>query len=385
MITVVVPSHSRVGPLARLLDALGDQTTQDFDVVVVLDGSTDGSDRMLASRRDRYRLRWQWQPRRGAAAARNAGVRLAEAPVMLFLDDDVVPEPGCVAAYAAHHAAGNRPVVVVGDCPVVLPARPRPHDLGGWAWWVDFNHRRAGSPASYRDVCAGNLSVPRELFVAVGGFDEGFTGYGAEDWELGVRLLAAGVDVVVEPGAVAHHHRRHSIADLLAHARSEGRADVHFARRHPDVVPSLRLRYPPRFEVFGDVGACERIVRRAGWRLPLVQPLRRFWRVLDDARARAYWLGVVDAVGSRAGYDALVGGTPVAGTVVDLAVGVPGRLHAPEGVPCEVEVRCGGEILGHVRLGPRAGRHRAEVAALIARDLTAGILLMDGAIPASAP
>lgn len=382
-VAVVVPSHDRCGPLTRLLDALARQTAPIAEVAVVLDGSTDGSAAMLAARRDPFPLRWVHQPQRGAAAARNAGVALTSAPLVLFLDDDVVPEPDCIARHLARHDGSAR--AVVGDCPIVLPERPRPHDLSGWAWWLDFNHQRAAGArrsTSYRDVCSGNLSVRRSDLVAVGGFDEGFAGYGGEDWELGVRLLAAGVEVVVEPAAIAHHHRRHSPADLLAHTRSEGRADVHFARRHPSVLGTLRLRYPPDGSLgdavrraFEHPERADAALRRATRQLAAVRPLRRWWTRFEEHRALAYWWGVAEALRSWDAYEAFVAGVPRASAVVDVRDGIPLLVDAPHGVPCEVTVVCAGERVGTVVLPASSGRDRDAVARQISQQLAEPLLV----------
>src|SRR3712207_2402031 len=94
--TVIVPSHQRRQMLPLVLAGLAGQTlpAEAFEVIVVLDGSTDGSAELLAEWQRSGRLanlRWHWQPNQGQAVARNTGARLAQAPVLLFLDDDIVP------------------------------------------------------------------------------------------------------------------------------------------------------------------------------------------------------------------------------------------------------------------------------------------------------
>ena len=381
-VAVVVPSRNRSASLTRLLDALAVQTVVPTEVAVVLDGSTDDSEAVLAARRgDPFRLVWHAQPRRGAGAARNAGVARTAAPVVVFLDDDVVPEPTCVEHHVRRHD-GVR-CVVVGDCPIALPSRPRPHELKSWAWWVDFNHRRSApsSPRTYRDVCAGNLSVRREDFDAVGGFDEGFTGYGAEDWELGVRLLDAGLLVVVEPAAVAWHHRRHTVAGMLANMRSEGRADVHFGRRHPGMRSHLRLRYLPGGDLearvrraFAAPARADLALRAAVARLAVMAPTRRWWWRYDDLRAEAYWWGVAEALGSWSAWEAFVAGVPECAAEVD-AASLPPRLDVPDGVPVHLTVTWHGEPIGAFRLPASASRERDELARRITASFGGPLLL----------
>ena len=119
-VSVVVPSYNRRASLEMVLRGLAAQQglrPGEMETLVVLDGSTDGSDAMLAGWVADGRLpglRWELRPNGGQAAARDAGARAAAAPVLAFLDDDVVREPGCVARHLLHHAGGSR-VTVLGD------------------------------------------------------------------------------------------------------------------------------------------------------------------------------------------------------------------------------------------------------------------------------
>src|SRR6266498_3674186 len=170
--SVVIPSHNRRASLDMVLRALASQSTppSSFEVAVVLDGGRDGSDELLRTweRIGPLRLKWAWQERAGQATARNKGVEMTSAPVILFLDDDVVPEPDLLRKHLRNHVRGER-VAVLGDCPVVRGESPSLHALGVWAWWQDTYHRRGlpGHQTTYRDFCTGNASVRREDFVDV--------------------------------------------------------------------------------------------------------------------------------------------------------------------------------------------------------------------------
>src|SRR5688500_20389192 len=106
--TVIVPSYQRRALLPLVLAGLAAQTVplEAFEVIVVLDGSTDDSIELLADWRRSGRLpklRWHWQSNQGQAVARNTGAQLAQASVLVFLDDDIVPARDLVAAHLAHH------------------------------------------------------------------------------------------------------------------------------------------------------------------------------------------------------------------------------------------------------------------------------------------
>jgi hypothetical protein len=81
--------------------------------------------------------------------------------------------------------------------------------------------------------------VLRRLFLEVGGFDEGFVGYGNEDFELLLRLTRAGTRLGFSPSAVAWQHYEKGYPELAHDTRSEGRNAVLLAERHPEVVDEL--------------------------------------------------------------------------------------------------------------------------------------------------
>lgn len=385
--SVVIPSHNRRGALEILLRALAAQSlpSGSFEVAVVLDGSGDGSDDLLRSWAENgpLALRWAYQPRAGQAAARNRGVAMTTAPVVLFLDDDVVPEPDLLMRHLGHHGRGRR-VAVLGDCPVVR-TRPRSlYQLGLWAWWEDTYHHRglSGRQSTYRDFCAGNVSLRREDFLAAGGFDVSFRGYGGEDFELGYRLLRSGVGFIADRRARARHHHDVTLARVLTATREEGAADVLLGQRHPELRSGLRLMWPPRLRDYRPALLAFRapaLGRLAAWscrhRLPLYERLRRRNRWLNRfefARSFAYWSGVADALGSVEALAAFRRGAPPPPVLeIDITFGIPDPLpslwvHGPS----RVVVTVAGARLGEVALpGPLQEPVRERLAREISNQL----------------
>jgi glycosyltransferase involved in cell wall biosynthesis len=318
--SVVIPSHNRAQLLDAMLAALAAQLIDvPFEVIVVLDGCTDESAGILATWKELGEmpsLRWIEQPRSGQALARNVGAFAARAPVIVFLDDDVIPDADLLAIHLAHHAQGER-IAVLGDYEVVR------HDdslctLGVWSWWEDTYHRRASAwqPQGYRDFCTGNVSVRKEDFANVGGFDQDFTGYGGEDYEIGYRLLRAGVRFVPDRRVRARHFCTPRVRSLLRATRQEAHGDVTIARKHPELIGGLRLGASADKQA----RRAARLAMRAPWLGDLVSAAGRVsLRVYERLRRRgrwqsrfaflrsyAYWRGVRDASGSRAGLRALV-------------------------------------------------------------------------------
>ena len=151
------------------------------------------------------------------AAARNAVARAARGDLLVFLDVDCIPAPGCLADYARHHAAA--PGILMGEV-MYLPKGAQDGGLDFDAFArvaVRHSDRRAG-PAEGVDPCLDyrcfwslNFAIGREAFLRHGGFDERFAGYGGEDTDFAKSLSTQGVPILWVAGARAYHqfHRHH--------------------------------------------------------------------------------------------------------------------------------------------------------------------------------
>lgn len=382
---VVVPSYNRRDALEMVLGGLAAQrgvVPGVVEVRVVLDGSTDGSDAMLAAWQRDGRLpglRWELRSNAGQAAARDAGARATAAPVLLFVDDDVVPEPDLVARHLAWHASGER-VAVLGDCEIVRDAEHPFYTQSVWAWWEEMYSARARPDRlpCYTDFCAGNVSLRREDYLASGGFDPAFRGYGGEDYDLGYRLLGLGVRFVADRGARAmHHHRFGGYANLLRSRRQEGYAGVLLGRKHPELRAGLRAAAPSQQVVraaFTLHGMPPLALRARIARLAFSERSGRQhrWHLqLGALSAYHYWRGVYDALGSWDALEAFRREATVPVQHVDVGRGPPEVPHDfwVHG-PSELRVTANGEPLGTVRLG---GPVTQPIRAALADAITSGL------------
>lgn len=397
-IAVVVPSYNRRGPLERVLGGLARQTAPAgaaFETVVVLDGGTDDSAAMLEQwvRDGRLPgLRWLAQPNSGQAAARNAGAAAARAPVLLFVDDDVVPEPELVARHLARHGAGER-IAVLGDCELVRDPRRSMYLRFVWGWWEDLYHTRTrpARAVSYHDFCAGNVSLRRDDYLASGGFDPAFRGYGGEDYELGFRLLDRGVRFVPDRGARGKHYHRQTAAGVLRTSYQEGQADVLLGRKHPALRGGLRLMWDPtewnpderRYTAlaFTERGMSPVVLRLRLLLLALYERLglsRRWHRQISLLQAYQYTRGVRDALGSREALLAYRAEAPIPLQEVDVTHGLPEELssfwvHGQS----DLRVTAHGETLGTVHIPrPIHAPLREYLAELLATRFATPLWLM---------
>lgn len=286
----MIPTYNRRALLARTLPTVFAQNLPagDYEVIVVVDGSTDGSVDWLRGLVSPVAFRVLEQPNRGPAAARNAGVAVARGDVVLFLDDDIVCGPTLLREHAAAHDGRESrvvfgPVLVAADSPDSLATDWTRQDTTGWAAWFDRD-KEPGWP--YDAIVDANSSVPRAALLECGGFDERF-GRQRETADLGLRLWAMGLRFHYRPGAVVHQVYVKSSKDIVRRDAGEyGRHSVLLCRKHAVYRPfsvvagrgqgpwwrrglrsaALRLPVSPEPLLRGPVWVVERLRRHPAFR-----------------------------------------------------------------------------------------------------------------------
>lgn len=226
--SVVIPTFNRRESLRGVLDALARQTTAPgvFEVLVICDGCTDGTDRMCRSMAQDlpFALHILIQSRQGPAAARNLGVAAALAPLILFIDDDVVPDATLISRHLELHAADDL-TVVIG--PLLNPPDVR---LKPWVRWESSmlskqytSMTAGGRRPTPRQFYTGNASVCRAHVLAAGGFDARLLR--AEDVDLAYRLGDRGLRFHFAPDARGWHYACRSLHAWLSIPIAYGVAD----------------------------------------------------------------------------------------------------------------------------------------------------------------
>lgn len=239
--SVVIPTYNRRDFLKKCLLSLFDQTASGdrYELVVVDDGSTDGTGELVAelSGQAPCRLSYHHQPNSGRARARNAGILAARGRLIIFLDSDMVVNEGFIAAHLACHRNPRR--IVHGQV-INTP---------------DFDDPRQARPKltdySRAFFATGNVSLEREWLLEAGLFSEEFTEYGWEDLELGTRLRHLGLIAVRCPAARSWHYLpRLTFAQVPAIVQREherGHMAVLYCRMRPEWRVHLSTLLTPAF------------------------------------------------------------------------------------------------------------------------------------------
>jgi GT2 family glycosyltransferase len=219
--SIVVPTYRRLDLLFKCLQCLShyfepgvqEQMGASIEVIVTDDAQDPDLQALL-------HLRHPWciytsGPSRGPAANRNHGARIASHEWLVFTDDDCLPQPGWIVAFArfAHQcdvmegrtsAVGLR-TRIDEECPI--------NETGGYLWSCNF-------------------AIKRTIFLAMGGFNELFPAPAMEDVDLRVRIGKQGLEPRFVPAALVYHPWRHrkGIQFIKSHALSV----ACFVKLHPE-------------------------------------------------------------------------------------------------------------------------------------------------------
>ncbi len=243
-LSLVIPTYNRRASIERLLHAVSGQNfpQEDCEVIVVMDGSEDGTRELLEQVSLPFTFRSIWQQNKGRAAACNTGICSAQSELIVLLDDDMEPSPGFLSAHWMAHQAGTE-LGVLGAVPV-LTDQSSPPVMQYIRGRFEQHLKKLGQPGykiKVRDFYSGNFSIPRDVLLQAGLFDEEFKIYGNEDLELFIRLINSGVQLVYSPEALAYQHYEKDFESLARDEVAKGKTANLFIQKHPEAYSEVRI------------------------------------------------------------------------------------------------------------------------------------------------
>jgi glycosyltransferase involved in cell wall biosynthesis/peptidoglycan/xylan/chitin deacetylase (PgdA/CDA1 family) len=314
-LTIIVPTYNRPVRLRLCLEALAGQTqpVQDFEVIIVNDGGTDDVEKMILGLNVPYPIKLVNQENQGQNVARNYGVRFAQGRYILFLDDDIIPEPELVAEHLQLHRQ-LQGVVGLGQMTLDFGKTKNwfiANYLRGWQRHYEELNRGAREPM-WHDCYAGNVSLSKSAFLKVGGFDTSLRR--SHDVELGYRLQQHGFRYIYLAKAIGRQDERKAIRELLKDAEKAGAAWLTLCQLHPNMYPHLLGSMIP--------GVREALVLNILWRARISPDilarvgvifgntkLGRKWFHFINQYCR--WRGYRQAVSAHISAEGLIQGIPI--------------------------------------------------------------------------
>jgi glycosyltransferase involved in cell wall biosynthesis len=212
-LSVIIPSKNRVEMLRESLQHLV-RCINGFEVEVIV--VNDGDDRIYSLRKNFPIIKIIQNPGSGVASARNTGARLAAADLLLFLDDDMwITEPVVERILVMHSKHTKMALNINWIYPPKLSKQIQATAFGRYLDHFNFTSLKGWNTSNpWNDeqcfetigITSQNLSIRKETFLNVGGYNESFPHAGFEDYELSKRLVASGVKIFINPVVMMYHN-----------------------------------------------------------------------------------------------------------------------------------------------------------------------------------
>jgi len=261
-VSVVIPTFNREKLLLKTVEHLAHQDVGNFsyEVVYVINGSTDGSEAVLKDAVARWpgRIRYFYNPPSGSPARpRNTGIRAAKGNVVVLIDDDVIPDSRLVFHHAEFHRRHPEPqFAAVGELKVPDEVMDDPasmfHEL------TNYDTLRRKEKLGFLDFWTCNVSLKRQFMLDFGMFDENLQWF--EDGLCGYHLASNGMELRFLPEARGLHLHELKVADVAARGAFIGRTLYAFEQLVPH--REVRLRYGILSTDIGPKAYLKRLVNR---------------------------------------------------------------------------------------------------------------------------
>lgn len=277
-LSVIIPTYNRKESLKRLLDSLLVQnfSKKDYEILIVDDGSTDGTKQSLQLYLQRNRnIHYFSQENKGPAAARNLGIKHSKGKYILFIDDDIfIPREDFFFEHIKIHA-NNKNTACLGN--ILLAPTIKPSEfmecLAPKGDYFHLNKIKDKDNCKYRYFITANISLERKWFEK-DFFDENFKYAAIEDTDLGYRLMVRGLKIMFNKKASVYHYQRNylSLSDFLNNMQNKiGTSYKHFISKHPHLyILYIFKRYYHNFMMY--------LTLKTYYLLGNKNFLRRYWK-----------------------------------------------------------------------------------------------------------
>jgi glycosyltransferase involved in cell wall biosynthesis len=244
-VSVIIPTYNRKDLLRETLNSLAQQTypSDYFEVIVVDDGSTDGTV-AIAAEAFPFILRYFWHSNQGDAAARNLGARQSQADILVFLDDDILVEAGYLTHLIQAYDMGQNNIVI-GTCNLWL-AETTPFSKSLYASPA-LDHIHTVMEVPFRDVYSNNMSLQREAYFKIG-MMQGLDFPGSSMWcdlDFNYRAYQQGFQFCRSTKAICWH-RDHTVSSLDTHkkrVRTAAYRAVVLLQKYPELLAHVPMFY----------------------------------------------------------------------------------------------------------------------------------------------
>jgi len=206
MFSVVIPTYNRKKSLIETLKAFSRQTFKDFEVVIIDDGSSDGTKEAIDKSNFSFKIRYFLQENKGPAAARNRGIGEARNKIIFFTDADIIPCPELLAEHFESHKKGGENLTVLGYMEWDPRIKLTPFRKYIANYHLAYPRIKDENNVKFGFFYTGNISAYKSFLIKGGFFDETFPYAAYEDTEFSYRLHKMGMKMILNKKAFAYHN-----------------------------------------------------------------------------------------------------------------------------------------------------------------------------------
>lgn len=278
-ISVIIPTYNGANKIGNLLQALQNQTYSDFEVVIVIDGSKDNTKEILNTFSNKLNLNIVSISNSGRAEARNIGAQNTQNDILVFFDDDMLPENNCIELHLEHHKKYSNSLLFgmarmhVQKDPNNIFYRYRYYIEEKWQQKILEKFQEITLENYSFTSC--NFSIAKSTFNFLNGFDKSMND--SEDYDLSIRALLNGIKIYCNPKIWAWHADYATIYQYINRQIEYNKARMNLAINKPEYVKI----HPTGFNASTEYKGIKRLIMKlmcynSMWKLFLNSILFRF-------------------------------------------------------------------------------------------------------------
>lgn len=246
-VSVIIPTYNGKHKILKTLWALEAQTFKDFETVIVIDGSTDGTKEVLGLQDLNLNLKIHKQENQGRASVRNKGAALATGELLVFFDDDMLPEPDSIQRHINFHQKNDNAICGGNQ---LEDTREAKSDFDRFRcyirnkWLVKYAAGVNLLTAKNIFLTAANFSIKKEVFAQLGRFDNTLTD--AEDYIFAHKAMSKNVSLYFDKDNIAFHNDFCSLSNYIIRKRQYTKNFINLAKSYPKLFEDkVRVCKPP--------------------------------------------------------------------------------------------------------------------------------------------
>lgn len=245
-VSVIIPTRNRERIVSRCIECILNQDYSKYEIIIVDDGSEDNTKETLNRFLNYRNFKFiSLSERRGPAFCRNLGVKESKGELIIFIDSDIFVNSNFISTHVKAHK--NHPEGIVAVGPVIAISE------------IDTELSSKGSILDFSNAyfASGNASIPRDVFMKVGGFDEIFNVYGWEDIDFGLKLKASGVNSIKVPDALGYHYQplpdENGLKTLIEKEKERAKSAVYLYKKYPTFEVKLMIQNTPFHRILNQI------------------------------------------------------------------------------------------------------------------------------------